>query len=324
MMFKKLTVGVARRMNLGRENLYRNDSIKLNAREGCDVISGIIAKGEPAMVSRLGFSEARLLLNYYEIMACNQSRHNLAQRLLCAGREFRSDWDGNICLDICNSSGFFPNDNQKIAEFCKLYMGCMADCDVIGCFKEIPGESFLWKQAQQCPEFVPVSSLEPYLFNTPWSTSLKDKRVLVVHPFAESIFKQYSKNKDRLFQNKDVLPDFELITLPAVQAIRQEKTEFSDWFEALQAMQKKISEISFDVCIIGAGAFGLPLASYVKSLGKISIHMAGTTQILFGIRGKRWELYIPEVARLFNEFWTRPLPHEHPQDYANNEGGAYW
>ena len=288
------------------------------------MISGIIAKGKPAMVSRLGFSEARLLLNYHEILSSKMAQFSPFKKIQCVAREYRSDWDENICLDICNSSGFFPNHKEKISEFCKLYIGCMSDCDVAGYFKEIPGESFLWEKANPNQILVPVTSLEPYLFESPWSTSLKGKRVLVVHPFAESIAKQYGNNRNRLFENKDVLPDFELIAIPAVQAIRQERTDYIDWFEALQTMQRQISETNFDVCIIGAGAFGLPIASYVKSLGKISIHMAGATQILFGIRGRRWELYIPEVARLFNEYWTRPLPHEHPRDYANNEGGAYW
>lgn len=288
------------------------------------MIADAILDGRPKMIARLGFSEARLLLNYLEIQACKESAGNPLKRFLCLGRDFRHDWHSPICLDICNSSGFFPNDTGKIAKFCEFYIRCMEDCDLVGYFQVIPGEAFLWNRTKPSATFIPVSSLEPYFFNNPWSAALEGKRVLVVHPFAESISSQYRNNRHNLFENRSVLPEFDLVTIPAVQAIRQERTEFVDWFQALAHMQEMISQTDFDVCIIGAGAFGLPLASYVKSLGKISIQMAGTTQILFGIRGTRWERYIPDVAKLFNGFWIRPLPSEHPEDYANNEGGAYW
>jgi hypothetical protein len=68
---------------------------------------------------------------------------------------------------------------------------------------------------------------------------------------------------------------------------------------------------------------GLPLSAYVKSLGKISIHIGGGTQILFGIRGKRWD-DMPEVASLYNEHWVRPAGTERIQYPEKVEEGCYW
>ena len=45
----------------------------------------------------------------------------------------------------------------------------------------------------------------------------------------------------------------------------------------------------FDVAIIGCGAYGMPLAAMLKQAGKQAIHLGGATQLLFGIKGKRWE-----------------------------------
>jgi len=45
-------------------------------------------------------------------------------------------------------------------------------------------------------------------------------------------------------------------------------------------MKNEISEIDFDVAIIGAGAYGLPLASYIKEMGRQAIHMGGSTQMV--------------------------------------------
>ncbi|WP_275353744.1 hypothetical protein [Klebsiella pneumoniae] len=82
------------------------------------------------------------------------------------------------------------------------------------------------------------------------------------------------------------------------------KTEFKNWFEALEKC-KAISKIDFDVAIIGCGAYGLPLASFVKNLGKQSIHLAGWTQVLFGIKGKRWD-DLPQISKFYNDHWIRP------------------
>ena len=139
----------------------------------------------------------------------------------------------------------------------------------------------------------------------------------------ESIKKQYAQ-RAVLFENPEILPEFASLTcIRAVQSIANQKTGFSTWFEALDYMKAEIKRTDFDIAIIGAGAYGLPLACYVKGLGKIAIQMSGATQILFGIKGKRWE-QIPEVSSLFNSHWIRPAESETPIKSRNVEGGCYW
>jgi hypothetical protein len=93
-------------------------------------------------------------------------------------------------------------------------------------------------------------------------------------------------------------------------------------------MRSEIEMTDFDIALIGAGAYGLPLAACVKQLGKKAIHMGGVTQILFGIIGRRWERPIPggypPLNRFFNDNWTRPLPQETPSGFEGIDGGAYW
>ena len=102
-------------------------------------------------------------------------------------------------------------------------------------------------------------------------------------------------------------------------------------------MEDKISEIDFDVCIIGCGAYGLPLAAYVKRMGKQAIHLAGGTQLLFGILGKRWVEQYKDVWHyrphidininyrpLFNEHWIYPLDSDTPIHSHRVENSCYW
>jgi hypothetical protein len=178
-----------------------------------------------------------------------------------------------------------------------------------------------------CPNaaLVDLDCLEPFRFSNPWSSRLAGQKVLVVHPFVESIRKQYEGKRHLLFPSREVLPDFELKTLKTVQSIAGAKVDFATWFDAYRHMCDEIAKVDFDICIIGAGAYGLPLASFAKQLGKQAIHLGGVTQILFGIKGQRWEReYADSTAKLFNEHWVRPLPSETPANKDNIEKSCYW
>ncbi|HFE7770938.1 TPA: hypothetical protein ACGAD9_005951, partial [Klebsiella pneumoniae] len=120
-----------------------------------------------------------------------------------------------------------------------------------------------------------------------------------------------------------VLPNFELLTYKPIVSMLDKKTEFKNWFEALEKMQSDIKKIDFDVAIIGCGAYGLPLASFVKNLGKQSIHLAGWTQVLFGIKGKRWD-DLPQISKFYNDHWIRPGQNTKVEGFTKIENGCYW
>ena len=74
---------------------------------------------------------------------------------------------------------------------------------------------------------------------------------------------------------------------------------------------------------VGAGAYGLPLAYHAKKLGKKAIQLGGPTQILFGIKGKRWDDH-DVISKLYNSYWVRPSADETPSNYKAVEEGCYW
>ena len=84
--------------------------------------------------------------------------------------------------------------------------------------------------------------------------------------------------------------------------------------------------IEFDIAIIGCGAYGLPLAAKIKKSGKQAIHLAGATQLLFGIKGKRWEenADFSYVRKWFNEEWVYPSDEDKLENGNCVEGGCYW
>lgn len=218
-------------------------------------------------------------------------------------------------------SGFFPPKVELLDNFYKLMLRDLASVDLLGVVPWNKEDLFLDKYATNI-EFCGYDRFEPYDYSNPWTMALKGKKVLVIHPFAKTIEMQYKRRK-LLWKDPNVLPQFELKTLKAVQSLCGESTEYDTWFDALEAMERQIDTIDFDVAIIGCGAYGFPLAVYCKKIGKKAIQLAGATQILFGIKGKRWD-EMPAVNKFYNDYWVYPLPEETPKNAHKVEGGCYW
>ena len=273
--------------------------MRLNSLEGNNAIREMLLSDKPGMVTRLGKVEAECLSLFLQ----------------------RHPWTDHVRGQLQNNAGFFPVTDDMMYQFCNEFLDHIKNADVIALWldhlDDVIANNF-------CPKALKVElrSLEPYYHDKPWSTALSGKKVLVVHPFEESIKSQYNKRK-LLFKNPDILPDFELITVKAVQSCSGNPVPFQTWFEAYQYMRDEIIKQDFDIALIGAGAYGLPLASFIKRLGRKVVHIAGATQILFGIKGLRWDDH-EDISKLYNEHWVRPSHTERPEKFQSVEGGCYW
>ncbi len=218
-------------------------------------------------------------------------------------------------------SGVFPSGEATLRRFATLMEEDTRELDILGSWR---AEEALLRPQLQNVELVPLPSLEPYFSAVPWSAALEGMKVLVVHPFTKTIESQYRNHRRQLFQDERILPQFKsLVLLQAVQSIAGTPTQFKDWFGALDWMKEQINTLDFDVALIGCGAYGFPLAAHVKRLGKIGIHLGGATQLLFGIRGKRWDDN-KKLARHVNEYWVRPSADETPPQARIVENACYW
>ncbi|WP_262301398.1 hypothetical protein [Segatella hominis] len=229
----------------------------------------------------------------------------------------------NILDGLCRLSGFFPNNLQLGEKFYNLVLDDMREIDVLASY--IYEEKYIAKYLN-CVKVDLDGYYAPFMWQNPWTKYLKGKKVLVVHPFVDSIRYQYEHNRDKLFDNPDVLPEFkELLTVKAVQTISDQQDErFDTWFDALQFMKDEISKLDFDIALIGCGAYGMCLAAHVKRMGKQAVHLAGWTQMLFGVYGERWIKDQPQYSKYINEYWIRPLESEKPKGAEKVENGCYW
>jgi hypothetical protein len=291
----------------------------LSGQQGNDQIAQLIKSGNPVMIARFGYGELAAIMNYVAINH-NRTANGATKLFSSLFSPYPSFWDPNVFFGLCETPGFFPAEQKYIEQYGALHLDLIRDIDYLGSWDNY-GEKYLNRTYFPKAIISTLDSIEPYYWENPWSQYLAGKTVLVVHPFTKSIGNNYRQRKQLFSSN--VLPEFELKTLKSVQTITGNRSTFNNWFEALDHMKEQISRETFDVCIIGCGAYGMPLAAFIKNLGKQAVHMGGATQILFGIKGKRWESQ-ERVAMLFNQYWTRPLPEEIVPNAAQIENGAYW
>ncbi len=273
--------------------------------EGNAILAGKLAAGAPFLAARIGLVELWIMLNYLDY------RHRA-----------RVVWDETVMEPAWKLAGIFPVEDHYLRVFAETYIEAIKHVSVMGIWNN-PGENEIIRRYCPNAELIPLKSLEPYFFSTPWSRMLKGKKVLVVHPFEDSIHYQYLHKREQLFSNPEVLPLFELKTVRAVQTLTYNTASYNNWIEVFEHMKAEIDKHEFDVALIGAGGYGLPLAAHVRKMGRQAVHMGGATQLLFGIRGKRWEDR-EEFKALFNEHWKRPYAAEQPENARLHENGAYW
>jgi hypothetical protein len=297
--------------------LSRPDCIK-DPDEAAGIIRKAFLADKPCMIGRFGANEISVLVNYLGVKL--RKKNSLSYII---GNTPAWWWNKGTINLLHTGAGFFPPTEEKIEQFCQLMLRDMQQVDILGSW--LPNEHYFEDKLKDTKK-VQLMLLDPYWAQKPWTSALEGKKVLVVHPFAETIKQQYTK-RELLFEN-NLLPKFELKVIPAVQSIAGAKTPFADWFEALDFMKGKIDQTDYDICLIGAGAYGFPLAAHVKQIGKKGFHLGGSLQLLFGIKGKRWEddQYHPffNYSGLINQHWTSPNEQERPENANQVEGGCYW
>lgn len=288
-------------------------------------ISKLLLSEEPCMVARYGAFELSTVVNYLDI---KQPKHSIIQYI--QNKEGQWWWNDSLLRHLRDNAGFFPLTYNNVERFCELMLESSKDVDFLGSWRR---EEERLKPYLGTYKKGWLQLIEPYWAEHPWSRHLEGKKVLVIHPFAELMKRQYLNKRTVLFDNQEVLPPFEFIPLVSVQSIGGYGGEYNDWFEALQDMEQKMDAIEYDIALIGCGAYGFPLASHAKRTGHKAIHLAGALQLLFGIRGKRWDnpmygaksLFKPGTYQtLFNEHWIYPTENLKPRGASKVENGCYW
>lgn len=279
-----------------------------------NMIYELLNSEKPCMVSRFGATE----------LICTENYRKGGHPFWFFRKLFPFWVDKSVIANMEVLSGFISPTKKNLCAFADLELESARKTDILG--------TWIWNERLFDKEMsykkVQLGHLNPFYAKDPWSRILEGKKVLVVHPFAESIKKQYER-RHLLFPDRRVLPTMNsLHVIKAVQTIGGQNQGFSSWFDALHYMEDQIDAVDYDIALIGCGAYGMPLAAHCKDMGKKAVHLGGALQLLFGIKGRRWEeeyksdKVLSDLMR--NPYWVRPSIEETPTAANKIENGCYW
>lgn len=226
-----------------------NYKINCSETEAVDLIKDGINNDAPFLCVRLGCTELQTMA----FVRMSQ--------IWGLGWLMKPFWKG-VVYSIENSSGVLKSTPSSLCRFTDLYEELFSDIDILSSWH--PSERFFDKFFKNKKK-IHYADQQPNFITSSWTPALKGKKILVVHPFAESIKSQYEKRLE-LFDDPEILPEFEtLYTLKAVQSVAGNIPDgFNTWFDALYYMRSEMEKINYDVALIACGAYGFPLAAWAK------------------------------------------------------------
>lgn len=231
------------------------------------------------------------------------------------------------------NAGIFFNTFESISVYSQRYLEAFSFCDAYfdwekwGSVYQYIAKSHDFISSSMCDKRQPIWAFALDIFNainyTPWTQSLKGKRILIVSAFAESM-KSKLHVLDKIY-GVNLFPECEFVFLKPPQT--QGENPSRDWTEEIADFCVDLDEISdkYDVALVSAGGYGNVICAEIFKRGKSAIYVGGVLQMYFGILGSRWEKERPDILKLYmNEFWTRPSDTEKPINHVAIEGSCYW
>lgn len=259
-----------------------------------------------SLIARIGATEGKTL------------RHYLTKRI---AHSLPESYPVAIGEEMKKASGFFPINDATLDRFCQLYLSEIGNITIYAAWTAY--DRLLCRNTGVGEVRVRLFDLDPFFTQNRWTMALAGKRVTIVNPFAETIEQQYARRKELFVV--PTLPAFSLSTVKAPMTHVSTDVTGQDWFDNLEALSKDVARTDPEVVIVGAGAYGFPVAATAARQGAAAVVLGGATQLLFGIAGQRW-LNDPQYRNIMTPAWTSPSREERPAGYRELEisGGAYW
>lgn len=233
-------------------------------------------------------------------------------------------------------SGIFPATQESVKRWVLRYIDSLKQCDAIaeGWYEPLKREErALLETVIPNRDSLFLRNLEPYYFDESirWSKYLDKKNVGIINSFANTCVEQtylskaiWGDKSESLLPSSTRWIPIQTYFPPKISGSLNETSwaiDINSWEQAIDYVLKSYYEEPFQLAIIGCGALGMIIGAELKKLGVQVIIMGGATQILFGIRGKRWETH-SIISTFFNDAWVYPM--NKPLNANLIENACYW
>ena len=319
---------IRRKAQHTREALYRARYSTISKKEFINDLNAAITNNTGYATGKIGYSEQHWM--YYEILLKKE-------RNLDKVKQFERD----LNFHGLKQEGVFPADPNFYLEFNSFYIPHVKNIDCLGiCYRpwHILGDivdeleiirhyklrnKLIHYPYQQTDLTTPSTEENCYL------PHFKDRKILLLCPFAGILKERATKEifegvwskaaKKKWFYPKTV----DALEFPYGFAEATHKS-YSTAIELYKYITTQIAKRDFDIALIGAGGLAIPIASHIKSMGKIGIDLGGHLQLLFGVLGKRYRKWQWDAWDA-NE-WCIDMPAKYRPKEADEvcDRGAYW
>jgi hypothetical protein len=312
---------IRRKIKYFRRRIYadRLKRLSITKRKFINDLKSAIENGYGYAAGKLGVSQAYWM--YYEIY---KKKEKNIQRL----RDFEKD----LVFHGLKQVGVFPGKPDFYLKFNKFYAVHVNNIDCLGLVFQKPEmeiiryyklkNNFIYYPEQEPDRSIPDDERNCYL------PFFSGKKILIICPFGKFLRERASKDVFEAVWAKTGKKWFYPKGIDYVEFpygfTAEAQRKYGSALKLYEFITEMIDQKDFDIALIGAGGLAIPIASYVKNIGKIGIDLGGHLQIIFGVFGKRWKEVKEWNELYFNEHWT-DLPSKYrPKETDVCDNGAYW
>jgi hypothetical protein len=234
------------------------------------------------------------------------------------------------------NAGVFPKTTESIKEWYKEYKHAVEEASILvtGWYGMLAKEEHIYTKiiCSSSVKYIPLRSLEPYycIKDTVWTRVLEGQRVTVVSSFTNSMKKQIEYSELIWPHCNSILPkttEWSFVRSfygpETAKGACQWPEHIQSWKDAVDSLEKDVLETNPRIVLIGCGGLAMPLAWRLKQKGCIVVVLGGAIQLMFGIKGRRWDKH-PVISKFYTADWIYPSIEEIPGAALEIEGGCYW
>ncbi len=258
------------------------------------LIGNLIEKAQPAAIGKIGGTEGKAL-------AIGRNRFVRTLRPSKVARRMQS---------LYELSGVYPNTPATFDAFIDFFGGkILPEVDYLAKWRGEDDEALRHTYGLKA-EWLPPETLST--LPERWWLSLRGKRVVVISPFKASLLRQIDRLAEVWPRGDLPLGSGQVRIIQSPFHAHLAPPRFDSWFESLKHLEQELAREPYDVMLVGAGAWSLPLCVAAKRSGRVGIHLGGVLQLLFGIVGSRWNKdknpirARSDISSLFNDSWIAP------------------
>jgi len=229
--------------------------------------------------------------------------------------------DGSIYPKMKTNAGFF-GDEEEFKKWKAMMLRALlnADCNlrVVTCNSFFVCDDVLTQLNIFIPTLPYVEDLGYYITML---NSLKTSNIGFVSYFKKDIERQLPK-MEWIHKKRPITNDYKKWKIiKSENTISGNEPEDKTWNEVYDDLLKRSLEADCDIYFVSCGCYGVPLCADLKLAGKKAYYVGGFLQLLFGLKGNRWEDR-KIVSQYYNKYWR--FPEEKPKNAESVENSCYW